>query len=414
MIGLKAKLFRLFGSQSGGGGGLPNTLEPVEYIENYGLSYIDTGVSSSDNTKIELECCAIPNITPSSQHSRVILSAGASSSAMIAISMNPTNNAPTAMFGSTWNYSTSTVDMYEKMKITLQQGSVSVEQNGTTVTDTFTQQSVTSGNIYIMGLSYSTALTPTGRVYGCKIYDGNTLLRDFIPCYRKTTKELGMYDFVSATFFGNAGVGSFNAKYLDFPSGYTQCEYIDSSAEQYINTGVRFSSNHRIDMNMMPLAGSNGTVQAYFGAYDGSNNTYLGKGNANTWRIYYAHGTGSNQKYFENTEAQYYTLKALCGDRTQKFYMNTTNETLTKNTYTNGTNAYLFARHNDSTTTGDVAAIMAKIRVYNANIYYNGIRYRTYVPCYRNSDSVPGLYELNNDVFYPSATNVDFTKGGDL
>ena len=408
---LKKKLFRTFTTPKGKI--LPSTYQEVEYIETYGLAYINTGVTSSNNTKIELECCAIPNLTPSSQHSRVILSAGASSSAMIAISLNPVNNAPTAMFGSTWNYSTSTVNMYNKMKITLQQGSVSVEQNGTTVTDTFTEQNITSGTIYIMGLSYSTSLTPTGRVYGCKIYDGNTLVRDFMACYRKTDKELGFYEFVSSTFFKNAGVGSFNAKYLDLPAEYKQVEYIDSSQEQAINTNIKFGNRYRIDMNVLPLTPSNGTVQGFFGAYDGSNNTYLGKGNANTWRIYYAHGPGSNQKYFENTEAQYYTLKAICGDRTQVFYVNTTNETLTKNTYSNAATAYFFARHNNSTATGDVVAIPARIRMYNANIYYDGVRYRTYIPCYRVSDNVAGLYELNNGVFYSSITGTELIKGVD-
>ena len=412
MVGLKSKLFRLMGTTSGGGGGLPNTLELVEYIQSYGLAYIDTGITSSDNTKIEIECAAV-DITPSNQHSRMILSAG-SQAPYLLLNVSPANGAPSAVFGASWCYSTATTNVYEKMKVTIEQGKLTVEQNGTSVTDTFTEQSINQGTIYLFNTSYSTSLVTSGRIYSCKIYDGNTLVRDFVPCYRKTTRELGFYDYVSQTFFSNAGVGSFRAKYFDFPTGYTQCEYIDSSLEQYFNTGIRFSSSHRIDMNMMPLSGASGTVQAYFGAYDGTNNSYLGKGNANTWRLYYAHGSGSNQKYFDMTsEAQFCTLKALCGDRTQKFYVNATNDTLSKNTYTNGTNAYMFARHN-KTSSQDVAAIMAKIRVYNCGIYYSGTRIRTYEPCYRNSDSVAGMYDLNNDVFYPSATNVDFTKGADL
>lgn len=37
----------------------------------------------------------------------------------------------------------------------------------------------------------------------------NEILRDFIPCYRKSDGEIGMYDTVSRTFYTNAGTGTF-------------------------------------------------------------------------------------------------------------------------------------------------------------------------------------------------------------
>ena len=45
------------------------------------------------------------------------------------------------------------------------------------------------------------------RIYSCKIYDGNTLVRDFIPVRRGTTGYL--YDRVSKRLFGNQGTGDF-------------------------------------------------------------------------------------------------------------------------------------------------------------------------------------------------------------
>lgn len=413
MTTLKNKLFRLFTSSQGGGGGLPISLQQVDYIEAYGLAYIDTGVTSSANTKIEIECCA-SDITPSTQHSRVLLTAGDNTSQMIAVYPNVGENEMNIRFGSVWVPSSATVDAYQKMKVTFDNSSLTVEQNGTSATDTFTAGTIGPGTIYLFKISYSSAYWATGKVYSLKIWDGGTLVRDMVPCYRKTTRELGFYDYVSQSFFENSGVGSFHAKYLDFPTGYTQCKYIDSSAQQYFSTGLRINNTHRIDMNMMPLPNADGTVQAYFGAWDGTNNTYIGKGNAGTWRIYYAHGASTNQRYLDmGTEANYSTLKAICADRTEAFYVNADSATSTKNTYTNGTDSYMFARHNKNSSL-DEAAILSSIRMYNCNVYYNGSRYRTYVPCYRNSDSVPGMYDLNTGNFYSSATNIEFTKGADI
>ena len=45
--------------------------------------------------------------------------------------------------------------------------------------------------------------------YYFQIYDGDTILRNFIPCYRKSDNEPGMYDTVSKTFFTNSGTGTF-------------------------------------------------------------------------------------------------------------------------------------------------------------------------------------------------------------
>ena len=391
---------------------LPSGYVAVDYIESYGLSYINTGITSTDNTIIELECAA-SDVTPSSQHSRVILSAGTSSSSMIAINLATATNEVKTMFGSSWNTSTATLDLMNKVKITLRQGSMTVEQNGTAITDTFTSASPTYGTIYLMNLFYNSALTPTGKIYGCKIYTGSTLVRDYVPCYRSTDRELGLYDFVSSSFFMNEGVGSFNAKYLDFPTGYTQVKYVDSDFQQAIDTSVKFNQNYKVVMNLLPLPNATNVTEGFFGAYDGSNNTYLGKGNAATFRIYYAHGTGSNQKYFELTEQEFYTLKALVGDRSQRFYVNTTNDVLSKNNYSNNATSYLFARHN-KTSSQDEPAIKGALRLYNCDFYLSGTKTKTYAPCYRNSDNVAGVYELNGGTFLSSITGTELIKGGDM
>ena len=49
----------------------------------------------------------------------------------------------------------------------------------------------------------------TTKIYGCKIYNGDVLMREFIPCRRNSDNALGMYDTVHGTFYQNAGSGAF-------------------------------------------------------------------------------------------------------------------------------------------------------------------------------------------------------------
>lgn len=46
-------------------------------------------------------------------------------------------------------------------------------------------------------------------IYGVEFYQGQTIARKCIPCYRKSDNKPGMYDLVSNTFFTNQGTGEF-------------------------------------------------------------------------------------------------------------------------------------------------------------------------------------------------------------
>lgn len=53
-------------------------------------------------------------------------------------------------------------------------------------------------------------------------------------------------------------------------------------------------------------------------------------------------------------------------------------------------------------------------RMYAFRYFRNGETIRDFVPCYRKSDSVAGLYDVINDVFYTNAGSGTFTVGPDL
>lgn len=48
-----------------------------------------------------------------------------------------------------------------------------------------------------------------GKCYGVRLYNNNVLIKKFVPCYRKSDNEIGLYDVIGQQFYTNAGSGSF-------------------------------------------------------------------------------------------------------------------------------------------------------------------------------------------------------------
>ncbi len=66
------------------------------------------------------------------------------------------------------------------------------------------------GNIYIFAINTSgTRAQGPEKVYSYKIYDNEVLVRDYVPCYRKSDHVAGLYDKVNNVFYTNDGSGTF-------------------------------------------------------------------------------------------------------------------------------------------------------------------------------------------------------------
>ena len=49
----------------------------------------------------------------------------------------------------------------------------------------------------------------SAKLYSTTIYDDDKLVRDFVPCYRKSDGVIGLYDRVENKFYTNSGTGTF-------------------------------------------------------------------------------------------------------------------------------------------------------------------------------------------------------------
>ena len=78
----------------------------------------------------------------------------------------------------------------------------------------FKTELTSSSNLLIGTRIYngSVQLPLNGKIYYVKVKDKSTgaLVRDYIPVYNVTTKEIGLYDLVNDDFYTNQGSGEFD------------------------------------------------------------------------------------------------------------------------------------------------------------------------------------------------------------
>ncbi|MBQ5476060.1 MAG: hypothetical protein IIT65_15620, partial [Lachnospiraceae bacterium] len=79
---------------------------------------------------------------------------------------------------------------------------------------------------------------------------------------------------------------------------------------------------------------------------------------------------------------------------------------------TSSVSLYLFAQNESPGNTNSVWD--SSIRLYACTIAVNGEVIRNYVPCYRKSDGVIGLYDTINKQFKINEGTGSFTKGSDV
>ena len=62
---------------------------------------------------------------------------------------------------------------------------------------------------YVFNSHSEPSLMSSMRLYKLKMWTDDILVRDFIPCYRKSDNVVGMYDLVNGKFYTNEGTGEF-------------------------------------------------------------------------------------------------------------------------------------------------------------------------------------------------------------
>lgn len=171
----------------------------LEYIESTGTQHIDTGVKPNQNTRVvaDMYVPMTAGTTPfgvraSSTYYYILLSSGK------------------------WYYGFKTSEnntgITTSGRVTIETYNGSITVNGTTQSYSTGAFSFSDHTLWVCALNDAGSQNAAAsvKVYSFKIYDGDTLIRDFVPA-KNASGEVGLYDNVNSQFHGNAGTGAFTA-----------------------------------------------------------------------------------------------------------------------------------------------------------------------------------------------------------
>ena len=179
---------------------LPSGYTELEYIESTGTQYVDTDFVPSDSPRIELDMMVLDD-------GDVDVFGTATSTAPCWILNFDTDNGGTIYY----RYYSSSYKSYSYASNGLVNRRANYSVGQTLAIDGTTYLAMTeydfssfTQTVRLFG-GRSFALI---RVYACKIYNGGTLVRDFVPC-RSALGVAGLWDDLNGVFYGNAGAGTF-------------------------------------------------------------------------------------------------------------------------------------------------------------------------------------------------------------
>jgi hypothetical protein len=208
----KALLFALLafaGTASGVHAALPAEYQWVEYIASSGTQYIDTGIRATTTTRIILDFRYNPKPTTGSYNGYT----HGSSNGHFQFGANATDFYIMISKSSTWVDTGVPVDT-ERHVWDLSKASPKLDD--TLINNTTTSAFVNNtnhGSLYLFARHTTSGPTYycSMEVYSCRIYDGSTLVRDFVPALRVSDSVAGLYDLVNDSFYTNLGTGAFVA-----------------------------------------------------------------------------------------------------------------------------------------------------------------------------------------------------------
>ena len=178
----------------------------VEYIESTGTQYIDTGMNLNQNSKIELEF----EVTEAGDYNIFGSRSSATSNNIGIIFSNTYSEIDIDFQDYTKNRLKTSYDISKKIygisNESLRAGDTS--QSVTSYSDFTTPE-----NAYIFSMSGNAPACENAKMklYYCKIWNGETLKRDYIPVLDKEGIAC-LYDKVDGKYYYNQGTGTFSYK----------------------------------------------------------------------------------------------------------------------------------------------------------------------------------------------------------
>ena len=381
---------------------VPSGLVELEYIKPNSTQYINTQFIPAGNTRV------IFTFEPTIADNQALYTGGrtaASGTDAKTFSAFYISKAIRRDYYGTSKTTTTTYDINTKITVDANKNTTLIN-NSSALTDFTLNTSTTSIMPIILFIaanqsssSSTIQVSSSGaqyKFYSCKIYDNDTLVRDFVPAKRMSDDKCGLWDKVNLKFYTDENGGNFTAgtEKDSIATIGTSLEYIQSSGTQYIDTGLKPTQNYSITIKCQSTGTSNNT---YAGCDTNWRNTgfFIGVnvfefGNVRTTSI---------QNYGENPIIL--TLDKTGG---YKDGVKTWNNASTA-TFQTVSNLTLFALNRNGTIQEYLTG-----KIYSCKIYDNDTLVRDFIPV-KTTTNIYGLWDKVNKVFYKNAGTGTFTGG---
>ena len=194
---------------------LPDEYQQVEYIESSGTQYIDTNFKGNQDTKITCESVisdefksgyyqglfGATDVNVSTELNRNVIHMHRASASNLIIMATYGNKIKIIGFSG---------DITKKHIYELDKNIYKVDNEIIYSYPMQTFMCTQNINIFRDNNSYTQDKRYCNmKLYSFKIYDNESLIRNFIPCYRNTDNIIGLYDTVEGKFYTNQGTGTF-------------------------------------------------------------------------------------------------------------------------------------------------------------------------------------------------------------
>ena len=420
------------GGGSGGGSSsrLPSAYQEVEWIQNDGSSYIQLDYVFKGTSQVRMTAEASDWYSSSGKGIFGVRTSNTSRLFEL-LSLTGKVRADYGNNGDSSNFYEFTLES-GKHNIDFNSVSLSIDE---TLIHTFSTRNQDIGTYNACIFCANQGGKPNTPIANMKLYEWQVFtdgipISHAIPCYRIADSIIGLYDVVRDVFYTNAGTGTFTKGPDVYESGgvipllpneYQECEYIQSTGTQYIDTGYVPKLTTRWELKTMFQDGDSlgNCRNGRYGTGDGERfciscwtvttdpQIEMSIGSYKSARIKISYNfNGTATQYSINQKPYLYKLSvpSLSCDINPYYY-----DTFSAPTFSSTDTIYLNARNMGN---GDYDGCGTQI-FYSHKIWENGTRVQDFVPCYRKSDGEVGMFDLVSRQFFTNAGTGSFIKGPD-
>ena len=389
---------------------LPIGYQEVEYIESPSYQYIDTGFTVDSTCIIEYDFQYVSMV---GGYNRIFGARNGNGNGLLNQRTTTDSDGGFYLECAVGAWSTSSTD-FNKHHMVLDSVNRKLYNNGSVALDGFYIADNVEGTMYLFG-TYEGGTNSNVRFFSYSLIKNGSLVQKLIPCYRLSDGVIGMYDVVNNNFLTNQAADTYgpflkgNDVNLSgklptgprLPYAYQEVEYIESDGNQKVDTGIDRGTTVDVSMNLQ-ITGS-AADQTVFGTLGEAITSLNMMVNAHKWQL----GAGGwNNLTSDTCNTNRHDI--YCHFETGASYLDVDGvRTITStNSWTpDGSNIVLFQHYN---------RYQATMKLFDAKLKVDGALVRHFVPCYRKSDDVIGLYDTINGVFYTNSGSGAFTKGNNV